>query len=138
PLTDFFKALKEAEFTLTIGPNQTVTEIKGRDEFIKKLAQANAQLEPLLKSILSEKALSQMYEQSFAVLPPEKDAAVKKGQGWTKKDVKLDLGPIGTYTNNYTYTFDGLDPKTKLAIIKVDADVKYAPPTAQQTTQLPF
>src|SRR5262245_43621620 len=102
PLTDFFKALKDAEFTLVIAPKDekrpeiagpVVKEVKGRDEFIKKLAAANAQLEPLLKAILSENALKQMFEQSFAVLPPEKEASVKKGSTWTRKDVILDLGP---------------------------------------------
>jgi hypothetical protein len=137
PLTDFFKALKDAEFTLTIKPDLTVKEIKGRDDFIKTLAKANAQLEPLLKAILSESALKQMFDQSFAVLPPEKEASVKKGSTWTKKDVKLDLGPIGTYINNYTYTFEGIDPKTKFATIKVDTDLKYQVPMAQ-AGQLPF
>src|SRR5262249_50231448 len=138
PLTDFFKALKEAEFTLVIAPNLTVKEVKGRDDFIKKLAAANAQLEPLLKAILSENALKQMFDQSFAVLPPPDKAEVKKGSKWEKKDVKLDLGPIGVYKNNYTFTFDGIDPKTKFAMIKVDADVKYDAPQGQQTAQLPF
>src|SRR5206468_2897338 len=92
-------ALKDAEFTLTIKPDLTVKEIKGRDDFIKTLAKANAQLEPLLKAILSESALKQMFDQSFAVLPPEKEASVKKGGTWSKKDVKLDI-EIGGQTTN--------------------------------------
>jgi len=145
PLTDFFKTLKEAEFTLTIAPDLTVTDVKDRKEFIKKLAAANPQLEPLLNAILSDKALKGMFEQSFAVLPPEKDAAVKKGSTWSKKDVKLDLGPIGVYTNNYTYTFDGVEKKKEggevrnLAKILVDTDVKYSAPSQDaKQVQLPF
>src|SRR5262249_16137014 len=115
-----------------------VKEIKGRDDFIKTLAKANQQLEPLLKAILSDTALKQMFDQSFAVLPPAEKAAIKKGDTWKKDNVMLDLGPIGTYTNNYTDTNDGVDPETKFGIIKVDTDLKYGIPAAAQSGQLPF
>ena len=68
PLTDFFKALKGGQFTIYINDDSksdkymTVDKIVGREAFIQKLSAANAQLEPLLKTILSEDALKQMTE----------------------------------------------------------------------------
>src|SRR5262249_16568554 len=42
PLGEFFKALVGSEFTITLNTkDQKVTKIEGRDEFVKKLNQAN-------------------------------------------------------------------------------------------------
>ncbi len=136
PLGDFFKALVGSEFTITLDTKtQKVTKIEGRDAFVKKLSQANPQMEGLLNQILSEQALREMAEPTFAALP---NRAVAKGESW-KKDVTLDMGPIGKYTNVYTYTFEGPEPGGKLYKIKVDTALKYTPPDEKATPAgLPF
>jgi hypothetical protein len=123
-LGDFFKALVGSEFTLTVDKNLKVTKIEGRDEFLKKLTQANPQMDALLKQILNEDALKEMADPTFASVPTEPK---KAGEKW-KKESKLDMGPIGRYDNTYEYTFEGQDKNNKLYKIKVDTTLKYTPP----------
>jgi hypothetical protein len=124
PLSEFFKQLKDAEFKITLDTKKLeVTKIEGREEFLKKLVSANQQMKPLLEQILSEKALKEMAEPTFAVLPTEPKA---KGESWTRK-TQLDMGPIGKYENEYKYTYEGKDEKG-LHKIKVEATLVYSPP----------
>jgi hypothetical protein len=131
PMTDFFKKLLDADLKLTIDPKEmVVTKIEGHEELVKKLGATNPQMEPLLKSILSEQALIQMAEPTWGAFPV---AGVKKGGTWSKKS-KLNLGPIGNYETNYTYTYEGPDKGGEK--VKVDATLTYTPPT--EKGGLPF
>ncbi len=137
PLSDFFKALVGSEFTITLNPKLEVTDIKGRQNFVNKLIQANPQMEPLLKQILSERALKQMTDSTFAILKtgdkgPE---PVKKGDRWTRKS-ELDMGPVGKYRTTYRYTYDGKEGK--LDRIKVDTSLTYQAPGKDSPGGLPF
>jgi hypothetical protein len=133
PLSDFFKALVGSEFTLTIDKNMKISKIDGRDEFLKKLVKENPQMEPLLKTILSDEALKQMSDPAFSVVP---DKAVKKGDTWTKT-ADLNMGPIGTFKSDYKYTYEGPD-ESKMQKIKVDTTLKYQPPGPNAGSALPF
>jgi hypothetical protein len=125
PLGDFFKVLVGSEFKLTVDKDMKVTKIEGRDEFIKKLGGANPQMEPLLKQILSEDALKEMADPTFAAV---KNSEVKVGDTWDRKS-KFDMGPIGKYLNEYKYTYQGKDQaNAKLDRIKVDSTIKYEKP----------
>jgi len=127
PLGDFFKALVGSTFTVTLDPVKLrVTDVSGRDEFLKKLVAANPQMKPLLEQILSKDALKEMAEPTFAVVP-DKDG-VSKGYSW-EKTTSLDMGPIGKYDNTYKYTYEG--PDGKLYKIKVDTTLKYRAPSEQ-------
>jgi hypothetical protein len=132
-LSEFFKALKGSQFTLTIGKDMQVEKIEGREEFIKKLIQTNKQLDQLLNKILGEEAMKQMADPTFGVVPKE---AKKVGESWERK-VKLTLGPLGTYDNTYKYTYKS---KTgDVADIDVTATLTYTPPGADQAGDtLPF
>jgi len=134
PLAEFFKALVGSEFTLTLNTkDQKITKIEGRDEFVKKLGQANPQMQSLLNQILSEEALKEMAEPTFAAIPNKE---VAKNDKWTKEST-LELGPIGKYTNVYTYTYDGTEGK--LEKIKVDTTLKYTSPDDKAAANgLPF
>jgi len=139
PLGEFFKALVGSEFKLTLDKKTLkVTKIEGRSDFLGKLTSANPSMKPLLEQILSEKALMEMAEPTFAAIPGKE---VAKGDSWTK-DSSLDMGPIGKYDNNYKYTFEGQDDKDKnLAKIKVETTLKYQQPAdvaGQSTGGLPF
>lgn len=133
PLSEFFKALIGSEFKLTVGPDMRVSKVEGRKEFLDKLVATNQQMKPLLDQILSEDALKQMADPTFAILP-NKD--VKKGDTWEFK-AKLNLGPIGSYDTTYTYKYEG--PEKELEKIGITAALKYQPP-AQDAGQggLPF
>jgi len=133
-LSEFFRALVGSEFRLTLDKDNKVVKVEGRDEFLKKLTQANQQMEALLKQILSEEALKQMADPSFGVTPPN---AVAKGDTW-KRDSTLNLGPIGSYKGDYTYKDEGQDEKNKdLVKIGVETKLTYQPPV-EGTAQLPF
>lgn len=132
-LSEFFKALKGSQFTLTIGKDMTVEKVDGRDEFVKKLVAANKQLEQLLNRILGEEALKQMADPSFGVVPKE---AKKIGEKWSKT-VKLNLGPLGSYDNTYNFTY--VKQTGDNAEIDVAVELKYTPPAADQGGEaLPF
>jgi hypothetical protein len=135
PMTDFFKALKTLNLKLTVSPKMEATNIEGQEDFVKKLGATNPQMEPLLKNILSKEALQQMAEPTWGALP---DHAVAKGETWSnaKKPNVLKLGPIGTYTTTFTYTYEGEDPKTKLDKITIKSELKYAKP--EEKSGLPF
>ncbi len=135
-LGDFFKALVGSSFKLTVDKNFKVVKIEGRDDFVKKLAQANPQMEALLKQILNEDALKEMADPTFAAVPP---GPTKVDGSWDKPS-KLDMGPIGKYENNYKYTYKGKDKTNpKLDTIKVETTLKYTPPGDSPTGGgLPF
>ena len=132
-LTEFFKALKGSQFTLTIAKDYTVEKVDGRDEFVKKLVAANKQLEQLLNKILGEEAMKQMADPTFGVVPKEKK---KIGDKWDRK-VKLVLGPLGSYEN--TYNFEWKKTTGDVAEIAVGVVLVYtAPPADAAGETLPF
>jgi hypothetical protein len=133
PLADFFKALVGAEFKMTIDKDMRVTKIEGRDEFVKKLTAANPQMKPLLEQILSDDALKQMSDPTFAAVPNKE---VRKGETWVKES-KLAMGPIGIFSTKYTYTYNGADGD--LAKVGVKTDLTYAAPEKKKGGgELPF
>jgi hypothetical protein len=137
PLSDFFRALVNKEFTLTLGKDMKVTKVEGRQEFLKALVQANQQMEPLLNKILSEDALKQMADPTFGMLPP--NPTVKKGESWERPS-DLNLGPIGSFSTKTKYTFEGMDDKNPdLAKIKAETTLTYRPPAGTEPSEgLPF
>jgi hypothetical protein len=132
-LSEFFKALKGSQFTLTINKDCSVEKVEGREEFVKKLVAANKQLEQLLNRILGEEAMKQMADPCFGVVPKEPK---KVGDTWTRT-VKLTLGPLGSYDNTYTFKYAKQTGDT--AEIDVTVALKYTPPAADQGGEtLPF
>lgn len=128
PLGDFFKALVDATFTIELDTKELkVTKVEGRDGFISKLTAANPQMKPLLEVILSQDALKEMAEPTFAVIPT---TAVAKGDKWSRPKTKLDMGPIGKYENDYNFTYEGTEGTgdKELYRIKVDTVLNYKEP----------
>jgi hypothetical protein len=143
PLASFFRPLIGSTFTITLDPaTMKITEIKGREEFVKKLTDANPQMASLLKSILSEDQLKQLSEPAFAVVKG-KGQKVKSGDTWSR-DSKLNMGPIGSYTAKYTYTYGGTEKKTvdgkeaNLHKIDMKTELTYGPPDNKEPSGLPF
>jgi hypothetical protein len=136
PLGEFFKVLVNSEFTITVNKEMKVIKVEGRDDFIKKLGSANPQMEGLLKQILSEDALKEMADPTFAAIPTTETAV---GKTWDRQS-KFDMGPIGKYDNTYKYTYEGKDKtNAKLDRIKIETTVKYTKPDDNAPTGgLPF
>jgi hypothetical protein len=127
PMTDFFKALQTLDLTFTIKQSDmSIEKIEGNKEFIAALSKTNPQMEPLLKSILSEDALKKMAEPTLFAFPPDGKLSKKT---WDRTS-DLDLGPIGKYTTKYTFAAVGKGGKNKdLDKIDVKATMSYKPPT---------
>src|SRR5262249_49803455 len=124
PMTDFFQALTKQKLTFVISKDLKVEDIKGREQFIKALGETNPQMQQLLSNILNKDALTKRAEPTWWAPPPSGKAT--KGETWTKTS-NLDLGPIGTYKTNFTFTFEGQEGD--LDKISIKADLKYSPPT---------
>jgi len=130
PMTEFFKTLLDLELTFTIDKDMNVKKIEGNDDFIKKLSKTNPQMEPLLKSILSEDALKKMTEPTLFAFPP---AASKTT--WPRSST-LTLGPIGSYKTDYSFTRGGKDKESGKEKIEIKQSMVYSKPT--EKGKLPF
>lgn len=127
-LSDFFKSLVGAEFTITFGKNMVVEKVDGREDFLSKLANANQQMEQLLQNILGDEAMKEMTDPSLGMAPGKE---IKEGESWEKKTT-LSLGPIGSYERTFKYTYKGKDPDNKeLDRIEVEPKLVYKAPTDQ-------
>jgi hypothetical protein len=126
-LMDFFKNLEGAEFSVVLNTKDwKVEKVEGKDEFIKKLGAGNAQMDSLLKKIMTDDALKQMADPTFNLIP---DAPKAPKDTWEKKQT-LSLGPIGTYDVTYKFTYMGKDATKKhLDRIEATTTLTYKPPT---------
>ncbi len=131
PLSDFLKNLVGAEFTVTLDKDFKVVKIEGKDKLVQKLGQASKPTEDLLNQILNDEAMKELADPTFSAIP---NKTVEKGAKWERKS-KFDMGPIGSYENLYTYTFEGEDNKKDK--IKIEGEVKYTKPDDKKSG-LPF
>src|SRR5262249_1173070 len=97
-------------------------EVQGAQEFIRKIAGNNPQLEPWAQTIVSVNAIKRTSEPVFAPIPQKR---VSKGERWRRVS-DLDVGPIGTYKTTSRYTYEG--KQGTLERIKVESRVSYSPP----------
>ncbi|VTR93539.1 unnamed protein product [Gemmata massiliana] len=112
-LVEFFKSLKDSEFTATLGKNYKVEKVEGKEDFIKKLGAGSAQMDALLKKVMTDDALKEMVDPTAKLFP---DGAKKVGDSWEKK-TSLNLGPIGSYELTYKLKYAGVDKeKDKLEV----------------------
>jgi hypothetical protein len=126
-LMDFFKNLEGTEFTVTLNTKTWVVEkVDGKDELAKKLGAGSAQMDSLLKKILTEDSLKQMADPTAGLVPTEPKAANDK---WERKSV-LNLGPVGTYDVKYDFTYKGKDATLKhLDRVEIAPTITYKAPT---------
>jgi len=125
PMTQFFKALEKAKFTLTIdAKDHKVKKVEGLKELVEDLTKVNKSFEPVLKQILSEETVKTLAEPVFGMLPP--DGAIPKDNKWEGKETVLSMGPLGKYTTVNKYT---VDPEEKKDLkVKVETTLTYQPP----------
>lgn len=139
PLASFFKPLIGSTFKLTLDPNtMKVVKVEGREEFVKKLTDANPQMKLLLSNILNDEQLKLMSEPAFTLVP-DKGKKVKKDDKWQRTGT-MNMGPIGSYTATYDYTYDTTEKRDAATLHKIllKTTLKYAPPAATQAAGLPF
>jgi RNA polymerase sigma factor (sigma-70 family) len=134
PLGEFFHALVGMEFKLVFDAKTLeIHRIDGRDEFVRKPGVANKQTQPLIDKILTEDALREMADASFASLLME---PARPGDSWTKMRQR-DMGPIGAYRTTSRCTYVGV--KDGLDKITVVSSLKYPLPAKKDGIEgLPF
>jgi hypothetical protein len=115
--------------TFHISPDLKVKKIDGRDEFIKNLSDINPQMKNLLNAILSDKALTKMAEPTWWAYPP--GGVIPADKKW-ENTATLELGPIGTYTTKFDFTYKGDDK------IAIKTSLTYEAPKAADKAGLPF
>jgi hypothetical protein len=139
PLATFFKPLLGSTFRLTLDPNtMKVVKVEGREEFVKKLTDANPQIKTLLANILNDEQLKLMSEPAFTLVP-DKGKKVKPGDKWQRTGT-MNMGPIGSYAATYDYTYDTTEKKDTNTLHKIllKTTLNYTPPQAKDAAGLPF
>jgi hypothetical protein len=127
-LAQFFQAMVGAELTVTYKQSDMkIEKIEGITELLKKLVAVNQQMEPLLKKLLSEEAIRQMIDPSFAVVPD--GGRIEKGKEWERSS-RLSLGPIGNYETIYKFKYTGDSDEKDLVGITVSPVIKYSSPSS--------
>jgi len=126
-LVEFFKSLKDSEFTVTLGKNYKVEKVDGKEDFVKKLVAGSPQMDALLKKVMTDDALKEMTDPTYKLLP---EGPKKKGDKWERK-TSLNLGPIGSYELTYKFTY--LEPdkdgdKKDFDKIEVETVINYTAP----------
>jgi len=129
-LMDFFKKLIGAKFTVTMDKNSKVEKVDGVKEFRDNIGAgaSNPQMEALLKSIMTDDAVKQMFDPTFRLTP---DSPQKPGGKLQKVDT-VNLGPIGSYVVTYNFTYVG--PEKDFDKIEVETTLVYTAPKADPTT----
>ncbi len=132
PMTAFFKAMLNHEFTVVINRDLEVKDVRGAEELVRNLSAVNPQLRPLLTNILSKDALRQMTEPTLFAVPPR---PVRVGDTWNRT-THLDMGAIGGYHSRYTFTYQGRERGGDR--IKQATQLVYTSPKETAGAALPF
>jgi hypothetical protein len=129
-LMDFFKKLVNSKFTVTLDKNYKVEKVDGVQDFIKNLSSGNqsTRMDEVLKGIMTDDAVKQMCDPTFNLIP---DGPKKAGDKWSKPTT-LNLGPIGSYTVTYNFTYVGVDKD--MDKIEVEPTLVYSAPKADPTS----
>jgi hypothetical protein len=120
--------VKGAVFTLTLDPRtNTITKVQGVAEFIKKAFSDNPIMEQTMAATLNDESVRE--EQQNVLTGFLADKPVTKGDKWTRK-AKIPLGPIGTFSSQGEFTYQGKSKLDNHELDQIDAtwNLSYAPP----------
>jgi hypothetical protein len=119
--------MKDAAFTVILNQAGKITKMTGYDDFIKKLAEGDAEQEKQARAGFSEDVLKKSIEETFASLPGR---PVSKGDTW-KVDSSEPLGPFGAFKVTKTFTYQGNEGDGDL--VSIAAVRTYTPPSGDGT-----
>lgn len=88
------KRMENSTFQVSLNAKGEITKFGGYEEFVSKVADGNAQMAQVFRSIMSEEVFQKMVTQTFAVVP---NKSVAKGATWQQKQ-GMSLGPFGRVT----------------------------------------
>jgi hypothetical protein len=124
--------IKGAVFTLTLSPQGKVTKLTGYKELVDKIAKEDKDTGKMFQVMFSPETFKASAHSVFGFLPAK---AVEKDAKW-QKEVKIPLGPLGSFkaVNKYTYTGDGREGIQ----ISVTGKLTYARPDKKAAAGAPF
>jgi hypothetical protein len=112
--------LKGATITATLNDKLKVTKVDGYDKFIDSLSGGDENQKAMLKVIMSEATVQQMFSQTFAVAPGK---PVAVGDTWTDSD-KLSMGPLGDFGLKQMFKLESVTDGVAKISSKVEMDFK--------------
>jgi hypothetical protein len=122
--------LKNVSFTATLDKTLKVEKLEGYDKFLDALTGGDDDQKKVLRIIMPETTIRQMFSQTF-VVGPGKPVAV--GGTWART-TRIALGPLGNIETKEDLKLDAV--KGDVATISVKADLVFKP--AEGDGGLPF
>jgi len=122
--------LKNITFTATLNDKMEVTKLEGYDKFLEALGGGDEDQKKLMKTMMPETTVRQMFSQTF-VIGPGKPVAV--GGTWDRKTA-VSMGPLGNVEMKEGFKLDAV--KGDVATISQKADISFKP--ADGDGGLPF
>jgi hypothetical protein len=135
PQADIYKQFVGVEFIITFDKEMHVTKVEGRDGFLKKLRDANEQVEKLLKNFVTDDFLKATAALSFIAIPAKE---MKIGDHWERL-ILLDMGQIGKYEHEFQHVYKGKDRANRdFDRIEMSGTVKYVKPDPDAVSGSPL
>ncbi len=135
-VNDMNKRMEGAKFQVTLNAKNEVSQLKGYDEFTKRVSAGDPNLLRMFRVILSEDSFKTTNFQAFAMIP---GIAANPGDSWYQKQ-SMSLGPLGSVSSDHKISHAGEIPTTDgrtLIKLLMTGTGKYAPP-AERFAGVPF
>ncbi|MDB5313563.1 MAG: hypothetical protein JWO38_7765 [Gemmataceae bacterium] len=96
--------LKGLSLVATLNDKLKVTKLEGYDKFLDALSGGDANQKAVMKLMLGEDVVKQMFSQAFIAVPGK---PVGVGDTWADSD-KLSMGPLGNFQLKQTFKLEGV------------------------------
>jgi hypothetical protein len=113
--------LKNVTFTATLNDMMEVTKVVGYDKFLDALSGGNDDQRKLMKAMMPETAIKQVFSQTF-VIGPGKPVAVN---GMWDRKMAVAFGPIGNVETKEQFKLEGV--KNDVATISQKGEMSFKP-----------
>ncbi len=116
--------MKGATFSAVVTPAGRIAKFHGYDEFLQRLSEKNAEVEKVLKVLLSEETIKEGLEETLAFLP---EKPVAKSDKWKRESVE-QAPPFGSFKTVFEYVLE--DDKDGEHTIACAIKMTYSKPAA--------
>lgn len=128
--------MENSTFRVSLDAKGQIKKFDGYEDFVSRVADGNAQMAKVFRSIMSEEVFQKMVTQTFAVVPND---ARQRGETWKQKQ-GMSLGPFGRVLIVRNIQHAGLaKSKSGRQYVKLalTGNAQYQPPT-KDFDGLPF
>lgn len=124
--------LKGVTFTATLNDKMEVAKLDGYEKFLDAVVGEGAAERKMMKAMMPQAAVKQMFSQTFLAGPPK---PVAVGGTWERKTT-IAMGPMGNVETKEDYTLDAV--KGDVARLSAKGDLKFKPGDDNGDSGLPF